>query len=354
MPTPPRLRLLSLVAAAAAAILAAYDVRAGDDARLKVLATTTDLRELCNEVGGDDVAVTCLTKGPEDPHFIDARPSFIKAAADADALVVTGMELEVGYEPLLLSESRNGKIQKGQPGYVDCSVDIDKLDVPTGSVDRSQGDVHPFGNPHYLIDPVRAKKAAKTIADAFVVLAPRHADGFRTRLAAFQRRIDVALFGEALLAEQKVERLENRLADGTLLEFLKQRKLADKLGGLAAEIAPYAGRKVVAYHANALYLLGRFHLTQVGTLEPKPGIPPSPRHIAELEERMQAEKATVVLYNSFQPQRTAEAVAGDVGGKAVKIAHMPDAVAGTATYLEMLAHNVRSLVQALKGDGGVR
>ena len=116
---------------------AAGAATAAEGEKLKVLATTTDVRELCKEVGGDDTVVTCLMKGPEDPHFLDARPSFVKAASDADALVVTGMELEVGYEPLLLSESRNAKIQKGQAGYIDCSADVDNLEVPTGNVDRS-------------------------------------------------------------------------------------------------------------------------------------------------------------------------------------------------------------------------
>jgi zinc/manganese transport system substrate-binding protein len=320
----------------------------GEERKLRVLATTTDLRELCREVGGDDVVVTCLMKGPEDPHFLDARPSFVKAAAEADALVVIGKELEVGYEPLLLSESRNGNIQKGRPGYVDCSAEIEKLDVPTGNVDRSLGDVHPFGNPHYLLDPVRAKTAAKTVADAFATLDPPRADAYRRRRDDFARRIDVAMWGEALLAEQKAERLERRLAEGKLLDFLKQRGLDGKLGGLAAELAPFAGKKVVSYHANASYLLDRFHLEQVGTLEPKPGIPPSPRHLAQLEERMKAEGAKLVLHVVFQPAKTAESVASDVGGAAVRIAHMPDAVQGTASYLETLKFNVHALADAFR------
>jgi len=339
-------RLLLLLTASAALLGRAA---AGDEvAKLRVLATTTDIRELCREVGGDDVDVTCLTKGPEDPHFLDARPSFVKAAAEADALVLTGMELEIGYEPLLLSESRNAKIQKGQPGYVDCSADIAKLEVPTGTVDRSLGDVHPFGNPHYLTDPVRAKQAAATIAAAFASIDSPRADAYKKRLAGFQRRVDVAMWGDALLAEQKAERLENRLADGTLLAFLSQRKLDGKLGGLAAELAPFAGRKVVAYHGTMRYLLERFHLDEIGNLEPKPGIPPSPRHLAGLEERMRAEGARVVLFNAYQPERTAKSVAAEVGGEAVKLAHMPDAVPGTKTYLDTVTFNVRELAKALR------
>jgi zinc/manganese transport system substrate-binding protein len=344
-----RRRILITAATALLASIAAARASGGDGGKLKVLATTTDVRELCREVAGDDADVTCLMKGPEDPHFLDARPSFIRAAAEADALVVTGMELEIGYEPLLLSESRNGKIQKGQPGYVDCSTDVEKLEVPTGTVDRSLGDVHPFGNPHYLTDPVRAKKAAKTIADAFATIDPPHADAYKKRLADFVRRVDVAMWGDALVAEQKPERLENRLADGTLLDFLKQRKLDGKLGGLAAELAPFSGKKVVAYHGTMLYLLTRFHLEELGQLEPKPGIPPSPKHLAELEERMKSESVKVVLYNAYQPARTAESVASEIGGVAVKLAHMPDSLPGTSTYLDALAFNVKALAQALRG-----
>jgi zinc/manganese transport system substrate-binding protein len=343
----PMVRRLTTIALAIALAVGARAAGAGEE-RIRVLTTTTDLREIAKEVGGDDVAVTCLMKGPEDPHFLDARPSFVKAAADADALVLTGMELEIGYEPLLLSESRNAKIQKGQPGYVDCSAGVAALEVPVGGVDRSLGDVHPMGNPHYLTDPVWGKNASKNISEALAVIDPPHAEAYRKRAADFQQRVDVAMWGEALVAAQKPERLEKRLADGTLVAFLKQHDLADKLGGLVAELAPFAGRKVVAYHGTMLYLLERFHLEEIGQLEPKPGIPPSPRHLAELEDRMKADAAKVVIYNAYQPERTAKAVATAVDGEAVKLAHMPDSLPGTATYIDTLTYNVKSLAQGLK------
>jgi ABC-type Zn uptake system ZnuABC Zn-binding protein ZnuA len=211
-----------------------------------------------------------------------------------------------------------------------------------------------MGNPHYMTDPVWGKNAAKTISDAFATIDPSHGEAYRTRAADFQRRVDVAMWGEALCAAQKPERLEKRLADGTLDAFLKQRDLADKLGGLAAQLAPFAGRKVVAYHGTMRYLLERFHLAEIGQLEPKPGIPPSPRHLAELEERMRAEGAKVVLYNAYQPERTAKAVASEVEGAAVKLAHMPDAVPGTATYLDTLTFNVKALAQALRDTAAAK
>jgi len=220
--------------------------------------------------------------------------------------------------------------------------------VPVGGVDRSLGDVHPNGNPHYLTDPVWGKNAAKTIATALAVIDPSHAEAYKKRLADFQHRVDVAMWGEALIVEQKPERLERRLAEGSLVEFLKQRGLDGKLGGLAAELAPFSGRKVVAYHGTMLYLVERFHMEEMGQLEPKPGIPPSPKHLAQLEERMKAENAKVVIYNSYQPERTAKSVASEVDGEAVKLAHMPDSVAGTSTYIDALTYNVKTLAKALR------
>lgn len=314
---------------------------------LEVLATTTDLRELAKEVGGDDVAVTCLTKGPEDPHFLEARPSFVRAAARADALLVNGLELEAGYEPLLLGDSRNARIQRGRPGYVDCSAGIRALEVPAGPVDRSQGDVHASGNPHYLLDPVRAKQAAGTIAEALKRLAPDRAARFDERLAAFRRRIDVAMFGETLLAAQPAERLERRLQDGTLSAFLKDRGLDGNLGGLAARMVPHAGAKVASYHATFVYLLDRFHVTEAERLEPKPGVEPSPRHLADVVARMRSGGVRVVLSTVFQPERTTSSVAEQAGGRAVRLAHQPDALAGTSSYLDMLRTNVDALSAAL-------
>ncbi len=342
-------RLLASVAVLAGAFVGALveTSAAQESPRLKVLATTTDLRELAREVGGAHVQVTCLTKGPEDPHFIEARPSFVRAAAEADALLVIGMELEIGYESLLLGDSRNGKIQKGRPGYVDCSRAIDPLEVPTGPIDRSMGDVHAAGNPHYLLDPVRAKKVAGTIAEAFATLDPDRAQAYRDRLAAFARSVDVAMWGEPLLADQPAERLERRLREGTLLEFLDQRGLREKCGGFAAVMAPLAGRKVVTYHANFSYLLDRFHLVDVAKLEPRPGIPPSPRHLADVIRRMRSEGVRAVLHTVYQPAKTAESVAGQAGATAVRLAHMPDALPGTSTYLDMLRHDVNALAAAL-------
>lgn len=344
--------LVFAVATVAAALLMAAPAASADAAKLKALATTTDLRELAKEVGGDDVEVTCLMKGPEDPHFLEARPSFVRAAAEADVLLVTGLDLEIGYEPLLLSDSRNARIQKGRPGHVDCSKDVRALDVPAGPVDRSMGDVHPGGNPHYLTDPARAKQAAGTIAEAFAAAAPDHADAFRKRLAEFRRRVDVAMFGEDVLATQPAERLEHRAADGTLARFLKERGLEGKLRGHAATMLPHSGKEVVEYHATFRYLLDRFHVTGAAALEPKPGVPPTPKHLAGVVETMKSKGLRAVLHTVFQPERTARSVAEQARGTAVLLAHQPDAAPGTSTYLATLEFNVRALAKALSEETG--
>jgi len=340
-------RTFQVALAALFAAVAASSASPAEPAPLEVLATTTDLREIAREVGGEDVSVTCLMKGPEDPHFLEARPSFVRAAARADVLLVNGLELEAGYEPLLVGDSRNERIQRGRPGYVDCSAGIAALEVPAGTVDRSLGDVHAAGNPHYLLDPVRAKQAAGTVAEALKRLAPDRAARFDERLTAFRRRVDVALFGEALLAEQPAERLERRLEDGTLVKFLEGRGLGGKLGGLAAKMAPHAGRKVASYHATFVYLLHRFHLEDAERLEPKPGVEPSPRHLADVVSRMRSGGVRVVLSTVFQPERTAQSVASQVEGRSVRLAHQPDALDGTATYVDALRRNVEALADAL-------
>jgi zinc/manganese transport system substrate-binding protein len=341
------LRTAALAVLATAGAVLPGSIRAQQDERLHVLATTTDLREIAKAVGGEHVEVTCVTKGPEDPHFVEARPSLIRAAAKADVLLVTGLELEIGYEPLLLSESRNAKIQKGRPGYVDASAGIVTLEVPRGPVDRTMGDVHAFGNPHYLQDPVRAKKAAGTIAEAFAKNDPDHADSYRERLAAFRRELDVALWGEALLAEVRASRLERRLARGKLLAYLKEKELSGKLGGLAARLAPHAGRKVVSYHGLWIYLFDRFGLVEAAKVEPKPGVSPSPRHLAKVARIAKKERARVLVHATYHPERTAKRAAELGGARVLKLAHMPGALPGTDSYLAMLRSNVERLAGAL-------
>ena len=318
--------------------------------RLDVVTTTTDLREIAREVGGDDVSVTCLTKGPEDAHYLEARPSMIRAVASADVLVHVGMELEQGWLPVLLSEARNGDVLTGAAGNVDASAAIVPLEVPQGGVDRSQGHVHAMGNPHYLLDPVRAKRVARSIAATFSKLDPDRADAYRKRLEAFERGVDVAMFGEAVLESLSVRRLERHLQRGTLGDYLDRRKLRDQLGGHAARLLPYSGRDVVAYHGLFVYLLDRFHMEQDAKLEPKPGVAPTARHLAGVIKRMKEDEIRVVIRAPFHSARTVETVTAKTGAREAMLAHAPDATRGADGYLGMLAFNVDALAAAFAAE----
>jgi ABC-type Zn uptake system ZnuABC Zn-binding protein ZnuA len=336
-----------VLAVALSALPAAGPAAAQDAAKIRVLTTTTDLREIAKEVGGDAVEVNCLTKGPEDPHFLDARPSFVRQAHDADVFVKVGMELEAGYEVPIVRDARNPRIQPGNPGFCNASINVEKLDVPTGEVDRARGDVHPEGNPHYLTDPVRAKVVASTIADSLAGADPSRAKDYRARAEAFGNRVDAAMFGEGLLAEAPARRLERMLSEGKLAAWLKDKGLEGKVGGWARSLLPFSGAKVVGYHSNMEYFADRFHVDVIAHLEPKPGIPPSPQHTRQVVEAMRAAGATVVLYNPFQPKDVPESVAAEVGGRAVLLAHMPGALPGTDDYFSCVGANVKALAEAL-------
>ncbi len=328
-------------------------IAAGDPVRLHVLTTTTDLREIARAVGGERVEVESLLKGPEDPHFLSVKPSFVRRAHAADLFVKTGMDLEIGYEVPIVRDARNPRIQPGEKGHLDASVGVERLDVPEGPVDRSMGDVHPHGNPHYLTDPVQAKVVAASIADAMAALDPPGADGYRSRAKGFSARLDEAMFGAALLREAPARRLERMLAEGTLGAWIAERKLESAVGGWAALMLPHSGAPVAEYHATFTYLCHRFHLEPVARLEPKPGIPPTPRHLEGVVSTMKSRGARVVLRCPFQPAETVESVAGRAGGRALLLAHEPAALGEDGQdYVAFVDANVRALAAALRGSGG--
>ena len=218
-------------------------------AKLNVVATTPDFGAIAKEIGGDQIDLTTLAKPTEDPHFVDAKPSFIVKLNRADALIEGGAELEVGWLPPLVEGARNAKLEAGKPGRISCVQGLSLLEVPT-TLDRSKGDLHAAGNPHYTTDPVNAKIVAGTIAEAFAKLDPKSADAYRANLATFTARLN------AKLAEWQ-----------KLLELFK-------------------GRRIVTYHNSWPYFAARFGVKMDLFLEPKPGIPPSPSHLAEVITKM--------------------------------------------------------------------
>jgi zinc/manganese transport system substrate-binding protein len=296
--------------AAALALIALGTMGSSASAQLRVVATTPDLASLAREIGGDRVNVVALAKPTEDPHYVDAKPSHIVTLNRADALIEGGAELELGWLPPLLENSRNSRISAGAPGRIVASDGVKMLEIPT-SFDRSKGDVHSLGNPHFMIDPVTVRIIARNIANHFAQIDPKSAATYNGNLARFNTKLDA--------------------------------KYAD----WQRQLAPYRGARIVTYHKDFVYLAQRFGLTIVDELEPKPGIAPSPAHLAQVIGKMKSTNAKVILVQPFQNRKTAETVARQTGAVVLDIAQQPGAVPNTATYFDMMDNLVKTLAGGL-------
>jgi ABC-type Zn uptake system ZnuABC Zn-binding protein ZnuA len=318
---------------------------------LKVCATVPELGSLVREIGGDQVTVTVFTRGQENPHFVEAKPSFIKELSEADLYLQLGLDLELGWAPVLLKNARNGKVSPGARGYLDASTVIVPMEVPTGVVDRSMGDIHPQGNPHYLTDPLNGLKVAALIRDRLSELRPSQKEVFQRRYGAFHQKIGVALVGAPLARKYTFEKLARLYEYGKLQDFLQQQGDEGLLGGWLGALQPYYGAKAVADHNLWPYFARRFGIVIVGFLEPKPGIPPTTRHLNALIKNMQAEQVKLVLASPFFNRQQIQFVANNSGAKIVDLAHQVGARPGTGSYLSMMDYNVRQLAGALRTGG---
>ena len=317
---------------------------------LQVYATLPDLGSLASEVGGDQVSLTVIARGREDPHFIEAKPSYIKSLNHADVYIQSGLELEIGYAPLLLQGARNPKVLPGEVGFIDASTVIVPLDVPSVPIDRSMGDVHPYGNPHYLLDPLNGLRVAALLRDRFSKIRPTKQAYFTERYEAFRKRLAAALVGEQLATEYDVEALARLAEHGKLTEFLAQQGDAAALSGWLGRMAPYYGTPVVDEHNLWAYFARRFGFVVRDHLEPRPGIPPSPKHIEEVIERMRAEHIRVVISAPYYDPRYAELVSRETGARVVILAHQTGATGDAADYLSMINRNVQTLADAFGGS----
>jgi zinc/manganese transport system substrate-binding protein len=291
-------------------MLAAGSARA--QPKLNVITTTEDLAAIAREVGGDRVTVESIARGYQDPHFVEAKPSFILKLQKADLLIVVGRELEIGWLPPLVQQSRNGKIQPGAEGYLDASLGAQILEIPTGQITRAMGDVHPLGNPHYWMDPENGKRIAKEIADTFDRQRPGNKAYFDQRLGDFTTRLDAA--------EKK----------------------------WLALMAPYKGTKVVTYHRSFPNFAERFGLEIVGYVEPRPGIPPTPQHTLDLINEMKRQNVKVMLVEPYFDLKTPTAVGRETGARVLV---MPPSVGGvkeTPDYFALFDYDINLLVDALK------
>jgi zinc/manganese transport system substrate-binding protein len=294
-------------------LLAAAASRA--QSKLNVIATTEDLASIAREVGGDRITVDSIAKGYQDPHFVEAKPSFILKLQRADLLVVVGRELEIGWLPPLIQQSRNGKIQPGAEGYLDASLTAQILEIPNANITRAMGDVHPFGNPHYWTDPENGKLIAKAVAGKLVQFRPNDRAIFEQRLADFTSRLDAA---------------EKRW-----------------LGMMA----PYKGTKMVTYHRSFPNFAERFGLDIVGYVEPRPGIPPTPQHTLDLINEMKQKNVKLVLVEPYFDLKTPNSIGRETGAQVLV---MPPSVGGLkeiTDYFKLFDYDINLLVDAIKKTG---
>ena len=315
---------------------------------LNVVTTTTDLASIARAVAGSHATVRSICAGVEDPHFLQAKPSYIMMARDADLWIRVGMELEIGWEGPILDAARNRSIREGTPGHLDASENVLRLEVPSTRITRALGDVHPMGNPHYWLDPLNARIVARSIADRLADIAPADAELFGRNLNAFQKALDEKMFGKELVKQFGGEKLWALELKGTLVDFLKKHDLLREVGGWLGKMLPLRGKKIVTYHCSWSYFANRFGLVVAAELEPKPGIPPSPSHLAAVIDRMKADNVRVVLMEPFYSRKAADLVASRTGAavlvRANSVGGQPDAT----DYIAMIDMVVKLLHEALR------
>ncbi len=316
------------------------------EAKLRVVTTHTVLKSLAEEVGGEHVSVSCLATGREDPHAISAKPSYMVSARKADLFIKIGMELEIGYEQLVIDGSRNYKIRFGQPGYLDTSLSVLRLEVPTTKVDRSMGDVHPLGNPHYWMDPYNARIMAGSIAKRLAELDPANVSDYEASFADFKARLDAAMFGQKLVERLGGDRLWSLDLAGRLETYLRNEGLDELAGGWYQQLRPLKGTELITYHRSWGYFAQRFGLNVVAQLEPKPGIPPSPGHLRYVVEAAQQQKVHVILMEPYYDRKAADFVTGKTGAVVVEATNAVDGQPGIDDYFSVIDNVVRRLKEA--------
>src|SRR3954464_14964862 len=278
--------------------------------KLNIITATSDLASLTQEVGGDRVQVESIAKGYQDPHFVEAKPSFLLKLRRADLLITVGLELEIGWLPPLVTQSGNPKIQPGSGGYLDASQFSEVLEIPQGQVTRAMGDVHPLGNPHYWMDPDNGRRVAKGIATKLGQMQPADAQYFMQRFEDFSKRLTDA---------------EKRWDD---------------------QMKPLRGLKVVTYHRSFPNLAKHFGLNVIGYVEPRPGIPPTPQHTIDVIQTMKREGAKLILVEPYFDLKTPDSIARETGGKVLVLPPSVGGVPQATDYFKLFDYDVNLLVNA--------
>jgi zinc/manganese transport system substrate-binding protein len=299
------------VLVACATVLASLAFPTGVFAKkLNVVTSTTDMAALTQEVGGDKVSAESIARGYQDPHFVEAKPSFLLKLRQADLLVVVGLQLEIGWLPPLITQSGNPRIQVGATGYLDASQFAEILEIPQGTVTRAEGDVHPLGNPHYWLDPDNGRRIARGIANKLADLDPGDGAYFQERFQDFDKRLSAA--------EQKWD----------------------------AEMKLYRGRKIVTYHRSFPNFAKHFGLNVIGYVEPRPGIPPTPSHTLEIIQLMKRENCKVILVEPYFDLKTPQSIGRETGGQVVVYLPSVGGEKGVDDYFKLFDYDIGLLIKA--------
>jgi len=301
-----------VIALLSLALLAPPALAPADSKKINVVATIPDLADMARHIGGDLVEVSSIATGVENIHAVPMKPSFATLLNRADVVLLLGLEAEHAFLPALLEAARNPKILRDAPGYIDCSTYVSVLEVPT-RIDRALGDQHPMGNPHYNMDPVSMKEAARAIEEGLARNYPEHEEVFKKNLDAYVTELDTA-----------IARWEK-------------------------EAAPLRGKKIVSYHPDMNYFAERFGMTPFGTIEIRAGIPPTPGHIADLEESMKKSKVDFVVREMHYPAALAETVAQATGAKLVELPGFVGGVPEAKDYISFVDYNLQTMLKAAKG-----
>jgi ABC-type Zn uptake system ZnuABC Zn-binding protein ZnuA len=286
-------------------------------ATLKVVTTTQDLASIAAAVGGKNATVSALIQGARDPHRLEAKPSFMSKVSNADLFIAVGLELEVGYEKPILTGSRNAKVAVGAAGHVYASEYSIVLEKPTGTVTRAMGDMHPYGNPHIWLDPYNARSIALKLGEKMAALNASDAAAYRSNAKVFADKLDDKMFGAPLVNKYGADKLWTLIRNKDLLSTLREQNTMSLLGGWVGRMAPYVNSNVVTYHRSWSYFINRFGLVSVGELEPKPGIDPTPSHLAKVIDIVKQSNVKAILQEPYYSTRNAEFVASRTNAKVV-------------------------------------
>ena len=280
--------------------------------KMKIVTSTTDLAEFASQVGGDRVEVESIARGYQDPHFVEAKPSFLLKLRRADLLIGVGLQLEIGWLPPLITQCGNPNVQVGARGYLDASQFAEVLEIPTTAVTRAMGDVHPFGNPHYWLDPQNGRRIAQGIEKKLAEMQPQDTAYFEQRLQDFNQRLTEA--------EKRWD----------------------------AQMQPYRGRKVITYHRSWPNFLKRFGLISAGEIEPRPGIPPSPSHTVELIQLMRRENIKVILVEPYFDLKTPNSIARETGAPVVVMLPSVGGEKEVTDYFKLFDYDINLVARAFQ------